>query len=196
MNEINDLLVGSTGFVGGNINKYHSFSGKCHSVNVHEFYGTRPKLCVYAGVPAAMYIANRDPDADLQIMINARENIRKIAPERIVLISSVAVYSNQKKVDENTPIVFDGLSAYGRNRLQLEKWIREDRPDAHIIRLPAIYGEGLKKNFLFDLHAIVPSMLTEEKYFALSKDSKIISDSYAPFKNGYYKLKEIIDYVR
>ena len=54
----NDLLVGSTGFVGGNLLASHPFAAACHSSDVAQAYGSRPDLCVYAGVPAAMFLAN------------------------------------------------------------------------------------------------------------------------------------------
>ena len=60
-----DLLVGSTGFVGGNLMVAHDFAAVCHSKDVAAQYGTAPDLCVYAGVPAAMFLANADPEADL-----------------------------------------------------------------------------------------------------------------------------------
>lgn len=88
----NDLLVGSTGFVGGNLMAAHDFAAVCHSKDVAVQYGSRPDLCVYAGVPAAMFLANADPEADLAVMAAARENLRKIAPKALVLISSIAVY--------------------------------------------------------------------------------------------------------
>ena len=46
-----DLLVGSTGFVGGNLAAKHTFTAACHSSDIAAQYGTRPDLCVYAGVP-------------------------------------------------------------------------------------------------------------------------------------------------
>ena len=56
-----DLLVGSTGFVGGNLRAKHTFAAVCHSSDIAAQYGTQPDLCVYAGVPAAMFLANADP---------------------------------------------------------------------------------------------------------------------------------------
>ena len=47
-----DLLVGSTGFVGGNLLAKHTFAAACHSSDITAQYGTRPDLCVYAGVLA------------------------------------------------------------------------------------------------------------------------------------------------
>ena len=142
-----DLLVGSTGFVGGNLAAKHAFAAVCHSTDIAAQFGAKPDLCVYAGVPAAMFLANADPDADLAVMAAARENLRQIAPKQLVLISSIAVYADSRGKDEQSPMTPDGLPAYGRNRLQLERWVREDYPNALIVRLPALYGIGLKKNF-------------------------------------------------
>ena len=62
-----DLLVGSTGFVGGNLIDSHQFDSACHSSNIFEYFGTNPDLCIYAGVPAEMYLANSNPESDLEI---------------------------------------------------------------------------------------------------------------------------------
>ena len=66
-----DLLVGATGFVGGNLLCNHKFQMTCHSTDIHEYFGSKPDLCVYAGVPAAMFLANSNPQADLCIMAEA-----------------------------------------------------------------------------------------------------------------------------
>lgn len=87
----------------------------------------------------------------------------------------------------------DGLPAYGRNRLQLERWVREDYPNALIVRLPALYGIGLKKNFLFDLHTITPAMLKPEKYTELAQKSPLVRDGYTLADNGFYKLNGAVD---
>lgn len=65
-----------------------------------------------------------------------------------MLISSIAVYADSRGKDEQSPMTPDGLPAYGRNRLQLERWVREDYPNALIVRLPALYGIGLKRTFV------------------------------------------------
>lgn len=188
-----DLLVGSTGFVGGNLLYSHHFTAGCHSADISEYYGKEPELCVYAGIPAAMFLAASKPEADLEIMKHARENIRKINPIKIVLISTIAVYSKTIDVDESTGMDAGGLAAYGRNRLQLERWIREDRPEALIVRLPALYGRGLKKNFLFDLHNITPSMLGQDKYEELSKKNSLVRRAYSLAANGFYQLNGAVE---
>lgn len=189
-----DLLVGSTGFVGGNLLAKHTFAAECHSSDITAQYGTRPDLCVYAGVPAAMFLANADPEADLAVMRAARENIRQIAPKRLVLISSIAVLADSRGVYEDSPAQdTEGLPAYGKNRLQLERWVREDFPDALIVRLPALYGAGIRKNFLFDLHTITPAMLRPEKYSELAAKSPLVKSAYTLADNGFYKLNGTAD---
>lgn len=189
-----DLLVGSTGFVGGNLLAKHTFAAECHSSDITAQYGTRPDLCVYAGVPAAMFLANADPEADLAVMRAARENIRQIAPKRLVLISSIAVLADSRGVYEDSPAQdTEALPAYGKNRLQLERWVREDFPDALIVRLPALYGAGIRKNFLFDLHTITPAMLRPEKYSELAAKSVLVQSAYTLADNGFYKLNGTAD---
>lgn len=185
-----DLLVGSTGFVGGNIIAKHKFSNTCHSSDISEYYGTSPDLCIYAGVPSAMYLANANPEADLEIMKLARKNIKMINPKQLVLISSIAVYQNSIGKNELSIMDEEILSAYGKNRLQLEKWIRKDYPNALIIRLPALYGIGLKKNFIFDLHTIIPSMLNLQKYKELVNKTPLIKESYTLRNNEFYCLNK------
>ena len=188
-----DLLVGSTGFVGGNLRAKHTFAAVCHSSDIAAQYGTQPDLCVYAGVPAAMFLANADPEADMEVMRTARENLRKIAPKSLVLISSIAVFADSRGRCEDDAPDTDGLPAYGRNRLQLEQWVREDFNDALIVRLPALYGAGLKKNFLFDLHTITPAMLKPEKFNELAEKFPLVKTGYTLADNGFYKLNGTAD---
>lgn len=186
--KVRDLLVGSTGFVGGNLINSHQFTHTCHSTDIHEYFASSPDLCIYAGVPSAMYLANSNPDADLDIIKTARNNIRKINPKKIVLISTIAVYQDSKGKDEYSPIDRENLSAYGKNRLQLERWVKEDFEEVLIIRLPALYGKGLKKNFLYDIHTIVPFMLNRNKYEELSVKSDYVKNGYIQKENGFYYL--------
>ena len=182
------VLVGSTGFVGGNLLAAHPFDAAYHSTDVQNGFGRDNGLVVYAGVPAAMYLANADPAAALAVMAAARENLRRLAPKKVVLISSICVFADSRgktEADEPTP---EGLAPYGANRLQLERWVREDWPDALIVRLPALYGKGLKKNFLYDLHTITPALLRPDKYRQLAEESELVRIGYEDAHNGFYKL--------
>lgn len=182
------VLVGSTGFVGGNLLAAGGFDAAYHSSDIQTGFDQPNGLVVYAGVPAAMFLANADPEADLALMRTARENLRRLRPRQVVLVSTIAVYADSRQKDESAPMQPQGLPAYGANRLQLEQWVRQDWPDALILRLPALYGRGLKKNFLYDLHTITPALLRPDKYTQLSRQSPLVQNGYSDAGNGFYKL--------
>ena len=184
----NDILVGCTGFVGSNIKLSHQFDMLCNSKNVDSAFGAKPNLLVYSGVPAEMFLANKNPAADLAIIENAAENIRRIAPKRLVLISTIAVIDNPIGAGEQSVIHVENLTAYGRHRYMLEAMVTEIVPDFHILRLPALFGENMKKNFIYDLIHFFPAMLCNEKYERFSIDEPIITECYALQDNGFYKL--------
>ena len=85
-------LVGYTGFVGSNIIKNFKFDNLYNSKNIDEAFGTNPDLLVYSGVRAEKFLANNEPKKDLEIIKNAFNNIKKINPKHVVLISTIDVY--------------------------------------------------------------------------------------------------------
>ncbi len=184
-----ESLVGYTGFVGGNIAAKHKFDGLYNSKNIAEAFGTSPDLLVYSGVPAEMFLANSNPDADYAVIKNAAENIRRIAPKKLVLISSIAVVDNVQGTDEDYAVDESRLSAYGLNRYRLEQMARGIVSNCHVIRLPALFGKGLKKNFIYDLIHFFPPMLNKAKFEEFSAKESIIADCYFLQDNGFYKLK-------
>lgn len=181
------MLVGYTGFVGSNIDAVHEFTWKINSKNKEEAFGKNPDLLIYAGLRAEKFLANSNPEADMDTIREAMEQIEKINPKKLVLISTVDVYKNPVDVDEDTVIDTNELLPYGKNRYELEKWAREYREDALIIRLPGLFGKNLKKNFLYDYIHYIPSMLKEEKWQELSEKEELIASSYEKQANGFYK---------
>ena len=182
-----EFIVGYTGFVGSNIIANHTFDGMFNSKNVKEAYGKQPDLLVYSGVPAEMFLANQNPEADKARMDEAIENIKQIQPKKIVLISTIAVYHNPNETDEDYEIDESELSAYGANRLYLEKWVEEHFEEYLIVRLPGLYGKNLKKNFIYDYINYIPAMLNEAKYKELSEKEELIKVHYVKQENGFYK---------
>jgi nucleoside-diphosphate-sugar epimerase len=81
-------------------------------------------------------------------LIAALETVGSVST--FVLISTVDVYANPVGVDEDTPIDPDSLMPYGRNRWVLEQFVRQ-RFNGTLVRLPNLFGDGLKKNPLYDL---------------------------------------------
>ncbi|MEG2769570.1 MAG: sugar nucleotide-binding protein, partial [Oscillospiraceae bacterium] len=106
-------------------------------------------------------------------------------------ISTADVYKTPQNVDENTPIDENDLQTYGKNRYLLEKWVRENIENHLIVRLPGLFGKGIKKNFLFDMLTVIPSMLTISKYDELCQKSDLVKTSYTQLNDKFYKLSLI-----
>ena len=186
-----NVLVGYTGFVGSNLYQYGQFDRVFNSKNIEEAYGLQPDLLVYAGLRAEKYLANHEPEKDMELILQAEKNIDRIAPKKIVLISTIDVFKNPVNVDETTLIDTEGLHPYGYNRYQLECWVRKHYPDALIIRLPALFGINLKKNFIYDFIHVIPTMLKEDKFLELSTKDSTLFEFYVQQDNGFYKCKEL-----
>ena len=184
------FLVGYTGFVGSNLNSEYKFDKVFNSKNIEKAFNENPDLLVYSGVPAQKFIANQNPEADFDIIKNAIKNIEKIKPRKIVLISTIDVYENPVNVDEDN-IPENNSEAYGRNRRYLEKWVEENFKDYLIVRLPGLYGENIKKNFIYDLINYIPTMLKDTKYNELIINNPELSNYYTLGKNNFFECKKL-----
>ena len=183
-----NALVGYTGFVGSNLYEAGEFDAVYNSKNIQEAFGTNPDLLIYAGLRAEKYLANNEPKKDLEQIRIAENNILRINPKKLVLISTIDVFKKPSGVDENSVIETDGLHAYGYNRYLLECWVRENYSDALIIRLPGLFGKNIKKNFIYDFINVIPFMLKEDKYLELSQRNPEIMNYYVKQDNGFYKV--------
>lgn len=183
-----NALVGYTGFVGSNLYEKGQFDAVYNSRNIEEAYGSEPDLLVYAGLRAEKYLANHVPEQDMEQILQAEENIKKIKPKKLVLISTIDVFKEPKNVDENSEIDTENLHAYGYNRYQLELWAREHYPEALIIRLPGLFGKNIKKNFIYDFINLIPFMLKQEKMQELAEQDTELLQYYNLQENGFYKV--------
>lgn len=186
-------LVGYTGFVGSNLAASVKFDGLYNSKNVKDAFGTNPDVLYYSGVPAAKFIANKFPDMDMAIMRGAVENIRKINPKKLVLISTVDVYKDPNGKDEDSIMDTDGQEAYGKNRLWLEQQVKQICPDYHIVRLPGLYGKNIKKNFIYDFINYIPALLNEKKMAELSAQKPVLKEYYTLRDDGFWAVKTDAD---
>lgn len=187
-------LVGYTGFVGSNLNMYGDFGAVYNSKNIQQAFGSCPDVLYYSGVPARKFISDKNPQQDLEIIENARENIRKIQPKKLVLISTVDVYKNPAgKTEDDKP---DAVNAYGKNRAVLEELAARTVKDCHIVRLPGLYGKNIKKNFIYDYINYIPSLLTDAKIASLAGTDRSIYDYYADRGDGFWRQKADTDRSR
>ncbi len=151
----NDALIGYTGYVGGTIlnatlKAGRSFRGLYNSKNIGELVGQNFDTIYCAGAPAAKWIANKEPEQDLANINSLLHALKCAKARQIVLISTVDVYKTPLEVTEEDIPTTEGLGAYGRNRFYLEQEIAKQFSTT-ILRLPGLFGTGLKKNAIFDL---------------------------------------------
>ncbi len=181
------MLVGNTGVVGGNLALNSDFTSMYHRINIGHAYGKKPDILVYAGVTGTKFMANKYPDKDKGVIDSAIENIKKIMPKKLVLISTVDVLDQFGKDEDYMPIE-SKFGAYGNHRLYLENWVKENIKDYHIVRLPAVYGRGLRKNFIYDLIHIIPEMLSSETFEKLIRERPDMKEFYLYQDDGFYHL--------
>ncbi|MFK7743127.1 MAG: hypothetical protein AB8H80_22625 [Planctomycetota bacterium] len=131
-----DALVGSTGFVGSNLRAARSFEGLFHSRNIASMRGQRFREVWFCGLPATKWQINQDPAADLANMQAIQQVLEHVECEHFVLVSTIDVYQDH---------------AYGAHRRMFEQWIETRYRSQTTVRLPGLFGPGLKKNVLFDL---------------------------------------------
>ena len=141
-------LIGYTGFVGTNLDgpfdPHHRFNSK----NIDFIKGMEFDHLIVAGAPGVKWYANQNPEDDLQSIKSLILNLSEVTCNSVTLISTIDVYGNAHNAsedDEPTP-----ACKYGEHRLMLERFISDVFSDALIVRLPGIFGHGLRKNVLFD----------------------------------------------
>jgi hypothetical protein len=184
------ILIGHSGFVGSNLKKNISFDKLYNSQNVRDAFGLNPDICVYSGVKSEKFLANKFPEEDLEHINDAIENIIKINPKKLILISTIDVFNQTKNVNEDFIIDKNHLSPYGWSRRTLEEWVVKNIKDHHIVRLPALYGENLKKNFVFDMMNPIPTFLSDDLFKRLSMYSEIFDISFKKRENTFYALRQ------
>lgn len=144
-------LIGYTGFVGGNLSRQVHFDYLFNSSNIHELKNYKYDIIICAAPSAVKWKANKEPEVDLSIIHRLIEDLSNVETKYFVHISTIDVYDNPVGVDEDTIIDNLTLHPYGKHRLLLENFVRETFDNHLIIRLPALFGEGIKKNLVYDL---------------------------------------------
>jgi hypothetical protein len=144
-------LIGYTGFVGSNLLARRAYDSKYRSSDIDTIRGESFGHIVCAGVQAMKWWANLHPADDRAGIARLREPLSQVRAKRFTLISTIDVYPAPREVDEDSAIERAGHHAYGLHRVELEDWIRDRFPEVLILRLPGLFGPGLKKNVIFDM---------------------------------------------
>ncbi|PZW37019.1 hypothetical protein C8P66_14710 [Humitalea rosea] len=146
-----NALIGHTGFVDSNLAVTGAFDALFNSRNIGDIRSRSFGRVVCAGVSAKKWLANKEPEADRAAIRALTDQLATVRAERFVLISTVDVYANSAGADEAVIPGRAGLHPYGLHRLELEDFVTARFPGALVLRLPALFGPGLRKNVLYDL---------------------------------------------
>ena len=148
----NNALFGYTGFVGGNLLLKELFNNLYNSKNIKEAKNKEFDYVYLSCVPAVKWLANKNPENDINVINELIDVIRTIKCKKIILISTIDIYphtDNENNEDDNIDKIEN--HTYGKNRRYFEKFIESNFENYHIVRLPALFGYGLKKNIIYDL---------------------------------------------
>lgn len=144
-------LIGHTGFVGGNLLARRPYDSLYRSTDIDTIRGHSFEHVVCSGVQAMKWWANLHPDEDKAGITRLTGPLSEIRAEHFTLISTIDVYPSPRDVDEDTVIGRENHHAYGLHRLELEDWVKERFPRVLIVRLPGLFGPGIKKNVIYDM---------------------------------------------
>lgn len=144
-------LIGHTGFVGGTLRSQHHFTEFYNSKNFMEMKNQKYDLIVCAGVSAVKWMAKKEPEKDREGIKRLENVLKTIEARNFILISTIDVYPLLTEKNEDYICLGVDNHAYGRHRLDFEIFCSQTFSNHRIIRLPGLFGKGLKKNVVYDL---------------------------------------------
>lgn len=144
-------LIGYTGFVGATLERAINPSHRFRSTNIEEIRGEEFDHVICAGVQAMKWWANLHPEEDMAGIGRLLDALSHVKTQRFTLISTIDVYPSPRSVFENSSIDKSCHHAYGINRLHVEEWVSGNFDSVAVLRLPGLFGPGLKKNVIYDM---------------------------------------------
>jgi nucleoside-diphosphate-sugar epimerase len=159
-------LIGFTGFVGSNIAQQYQFSDYYNSQNISKIHLKKYDLIVSCATSSVFWKANLEPGADWLAIQKLMSDLATVKADQFVLISTIFVYPKPYNVSEDSIIDPNKLTPYGLHRYKLEQFIQKKFKKSLIIRLPNLFGQNLKKNYIYDL-------IHHNRWDLTHKDSKM-----------------------
>ena len=180
-----DILLGATGFVGSNVAKQGQYGIRVGSRTVGEARNKTCRRVVCSAAPGSMVFANRNPESDASAVDSIIDLLESIESREFVLISTIGVFTDFDKPLDETRSDFETSLAYGVNRRRLEEYCLAR--NGTVLRLPALFGSGLKKNFLYDLMNPTPSFFPEATWYETISN---LDNAEREVLEGIYKSDE------
>lgn len=167
------LIVGASGFMGGELYRRlhgrHVITGTYHSYPVEGMVRLdltdqqcmsdlvdrlRPEIIIQPAMNANVEYCEEHPMETRNVNVEGSKNLIRAAARagaRYVYFSSDYIFdgADGPYAEEDTP---NPLNEYGRQKLEIERVVREQIPDHLIIRTTVVYGwEARGKNFVMGL---------------------------------------------
>ncbi|MCI8811493.1 MAG: NAD(P)-dependent oxidoreductase [Oscillibacter sp.] len=186
-------LIGYSGFVGQNLDG-PQFDLRFNSKNSVALRGKKFDLLVCAGVPGHKTLANQFPQKDWEAILELMTNLLHVQCAKLILISTIDILPEGSEKYEDAPLSEDCMSAYALHRFKMERFVQEHFDDVTIVRLPGIFGKGLRKNFIFDLIFKIPKMFSKQEFLNLQsvcskEEAMLLSNCYHVDQNGMFSLQ-------
>ena len=184
-------VIGANGFVDSNLMNSAYSTIAVTRENILDIAGLGCDHFVLSAVSATKWKANLDPKKDRDEIATLLSNLHPDSGYSLTLISTIDVFPKNYSFTETTPVEFmEKEEAYGKNRAWLECELREKFEDLTIVRLPGLFGPGLKKNLIFDLLNNKPiARLNPESHFQfydirnLAKDLSLLWERNRKIQN-------------
>jgi hypothetical protein len=176
-------LIGYNGFVGANILKNFNIQKKFNRKNIIKIHKYNFNNLFCAAPSSLKFYANKYPKGDRNNILKLINFLKQVKCKKFILISTIDVYNNKTNSNEDTQIIEKKNCCYGQNRRKLEKFIINKFEDYHILRLPNLIGDNLKKNIVYDIinnKNIFSNTDNIQQWYNLKnlkKDLKIILDN-------------------
>lgn len=143
-----NAVLGYTGFVGSNILRLIDCECDLYNSKNSEQLKNKYYNKIYcACLPGKKWLANKEPYNDFKNLISIMEILKTVKCNEFYLVSSQDCNSSQNSNEEFSTLP---PTIYGVHRLYFEKFVEENF-NAYIMRIGCLFGEGLKKNIIFDL---------------------------------------------
>jgi hypothetical protein len=182
-------ILGQSGFVGSTLARALPDASGFNSRTVKHAENQRFDTLYCAAAPGSMFEANKYPDRDAERIDALIASLSRMQASRFVLISTIAVLDRFDGGYTETASNFQETVAYGVNRRRLEQACQAHFPRCLVVRLPALFGPGLMKNFIFDLINPMPTMLNTAGYEKLAAQ---LPASLVPALDSIYSISDAL----
>lgn len=144
-------LIGYSGFIGQQLMKdYGKEIGNIYnSKNIKKLKDVRHDTIIIAAPSATKWQANKNPKEDLAKVFKLIEAIQGVEANEVIHLSTCDVFEYSPKLLNFELDTTFSAQPYSKHRQMLEEAVKG--LNFRILRLPTVYGQGMKKNILFDL---------------------------------------------